>query len=67
MQYVSHEKASRDDVKELKGALFQQMEIRKARKTDICSVREELHRQAFDELIRQVTLDSEERGIYICI
>ena len=36
-----------------------------ARETGICPIREELYGQAFDELIRQVTLNCAERGILL--
>ena len=32
------------------------------REAGICPVREDLYKQSFDELIRQVTLDGPERG-----
>lgn len=35
------------------------------RDSGICSIREELHRQCFDEIIRQVTIDSPERGMLL--
>ena len=64
IQYVSHQKASREDVDELAKLLDQKMNERQARESGICPVREELFSQCFDELIRQVTIDCEERGNY---
>jgi dynein light intermediate chain len=36
---------------------------RKAKKRGLCHVRQELHYQLFDEIIRQVTVNEPERGI----
>jgi len=36
-----------------------------SRDSGICPIREELHKQCFDEIIRQVTIDSPERGILL--
>lgn len=38
---------------------------RQARDNPICPVREELFSQLFDEIIRQVTIDSPERGLVL--
>jgi dynein light intermediate chain len=38
---------------------------KQARDTGICPLREELHSQAFDELVRQVTVEQEERGLIL--
>ena len=35
------------------------------RESGICPIREELHSQAFDEIIRQVTIDCPERGLLL--
>jgi len=58
MQYVSHQKSERDDVVQLKESLDKALEHRQARTEGICSIREELFSQAFDEIIRQVTINS---------
>jgi dynein light intermediate chain len=36
-----------------------------ARESGICPVREELHSQVFDELIREITIDCPERGLLL--
>ena len=36
-----------------------------ARESGICPIREELHSQGFDELIRQITIESSERGLLL--
>ena len=36
-----------------------------ARETGICPIREELYEQTFEELIRQVTINSAERGLLL--
>lgn len=38
---------------------------RQARENPICPIREELFMQTFDELIRQVTIHSAERGLLL--
>jgi dynein light intermediate chain len=65
MQYVSKESASRLDVVILQEKLDKVLAERKARETGICPVREELYRQCYEELIRQVTLDGPERGLLL--
>merc|ERR1712098_84385 len=65
IQYVSQQPASRVDVVRLQEALDQKLMERQARETGICPVREELHAQCFDELIRQVTLNCPERGLLL--
>lgn len=40
-------------------------QVRQARETGICPVREELYSQCFDELIRQVTVNCAERGLLL--
>jgi len=49
----------------LQEQLDRQLQIRQARETGICSVREELYSQCFDELIRQITINCAERGLLL--
>merc|ERR1712167_438215 len=65
VQYVSSTPATRLDVINLQEALDQRLQQRQARETGICPVREELYSQAFDELIRQVTINCAERGLLL--
>jgi len=65
IQKVSPEPASRHDVVKLQVALDERLQARQARENGICPVREELYAQCFDELIRQVTLNSQERGLLL--
>ena len=65
MQHISKEPATRMDVISLQERLDKKLADRKARETGICSVREELYAQCFDELIRQVALDGAERGLLL--
>jgi len=65
VQKVSAEPASRHDVVKLQVALDERLQERQARENGICPVREELYSQCFDELIRQVTLNSQERGLLL--
>jgi len=45
--------------------LDERLQERQARENGICPVREELYSQCFDELIRQVTIESPERGLLL--
>lgn len=65
MQSVSSTPATRMDVINLQEALDKQLAIRQARETGICPVRQELYAQCFDELIRQVTINTSERGLLL--
>lgn len=65
MQYVSKDPASRLDVLALQEQLEKRLMERQAREAGICPVRRELYGQCFDELIRQVTLESPERGLLL--
>jgi dynein light intermediate chain len=65
IQYVSPEKATRDQAKELFKALDDKIKERQAREKGICPVREELYAQCFDEIIRQVTTECPERGLLL--
>lgn len=65
VQYVNNQAATRLDVIQLQEALDQRLMERQARESGICPVREELYSQCFDELIRQVTLNSPERGMLL--
>eukprot|EP00752_Nemacystus_decipiens_P007534 g6733.t1 len=66
MQYVSKEPATRLAVITLQEQLDKKLLERQALETGICPVREDLYTQAFDELIRHVTLDGPERGL-LCL
>ena len=65
VQYVSHSEASREDVTALQTNLDQKLLSRQARESGICAIREQLHSQCFDEIIRQVTIDCPERGLLL--
>jgi len=65
IQYVSHNPASREDVANLQKLLDERLLARQARESGICPIREELHSQCFDEIIRQVTIDCSERGLLL--
>uniref|UniRef100_A0A6A7G9G3 28 kDa inner dynein arm light chain, axonemal n=1 Tax=Hirondellea gigas TaxID=1518452 RepID=A0A6A7G9G3_9CRUS len=62
---VSDEPATREDVVALQLLLDERLQIRQARETGICPVREELYSQTFDELIREIAIESPERGLMI--
>eukprot|EP01063_Lacrimia_lanifica_P033315 TRINITY_DN5884_c0_g1_i1.p2 TRINITY_DN5884_c0_g1~~TRINITY_DN5884_c0_g1_i1.p2 ORF type:complete len:235 (+),score=112.73 TRINITY_DN5884_c0_g1_i1:98-802(+) len=63
VQQPSAAPASRLDVINLQEQLDQQLRDRRARDSGVCAVRQDLYTQTFDELIRQVTIDSPERGV----
>merc|ERR1711981_920448 len=65
IQYVAQSNASREDVANLQKLLDERLLARQARESGICSIREELHSQCFDEIIRQVTIDCPERGLLL--
>lgn len=64
-QRVSADPSSRDHVINLQMQLDERLQERQARENGICPVREELYSQTYDELIRQVTLESPERGLLL--
>ncbi|GMF17754.1 unnamed protein product [Phytophthora fragariaefolia] len=57
--------STRFDVLKLQEALDAKLIQRQARESGICPVREDLYSQAFDELIREVTLNCPERGLLL--
>mmetsp|Transcript_1526 Transcript_1526/g.2178 ORF Transcript_1526/g.2178 Transcript_1526/m.2178 type:complete len:191 (+) Transcript_1526:1-573(+) len=65
MQFSSKEPATRLDVITLQEMLDKRLMERQAREHGICPVREDLHHQCFDELIRQVTINGPERGLLL--
>lgn len=65
IQYVSPEKATREQSRDLYKALDDKIRERQAREKGICPVREELYAQCFDELIRQITIECPERGLLL--
>ena len=65
VQYVSHKPSERDEVATLNKELDKHLTERQARDNGICPIREELFSQVFDEIIRQVALNSAERGLLL--
>ena len=65
IQYVSHIQATREDVVNLQKLLNERLAARQAKDQGICPIREELHAQCFDEIIRQVSIDCPERGLLL--
>ena len=65
MQHICKEPATCLDVITLQEKLDRKLAERKARETGICPVREEMYSQCMVELIRQVALDSPERGLLL--
>jgi dynein light intermediate chain len=65
VQKVTPTPSSREDVINLQMKLDERLQERQARENGICPVREELYSQCYDELIRQVTIESPERGLLL--
>lgn len=65
IQFASSTPATRLDVINLQERLDALLVERQARETGICPIREELYGQAFDEIIRQVTINCAERGLLL--
>jgi len=65
MQYTSKEPSTRLEVIKVQEELGQKLVERQARGHGICPVREDLYKQAFDEVIREVALNQPERGILL--
>eukprot|EP00455_Lapot_gusevi_P037353 TRINITY_DN4175_c0_g1_i3.p1 TRINITY_DN4175_c0_g1~~TRINITY_DN4175_c0_g1_i3.p1 ORF type:complete len:251 (+),score=43.98 TRINITY_DN4175_c0_g1_i3:103-855(+) len=65
VQQVSAAAAVRDDASNLQMKLDNLLQLRQARESGICPVREQLFSQCFDELIRQVTVECPERGLLL--
>ncbi len=62
---MSQSASSREDVAKLQKLLDDRLSYRQARESGICAIREELHSQCFDEIIRQVTINCTDRGILL--
>lgn len=65
MQYVAKAPSGRPEVLSLQATLEERLLQRQARESGICPVREDLYSQCFDELIRQATIESPERGLLL--
>ena len=63
VQLPSSSPATRLDAINLQEQLDSQLKGRRARDSGVCPVRQELYAQGFDELIREVTVESPERGV----
>eukprot|EP00736_Rhodelphis_marinus_P004952 Rmarinus@m.23932 len=65
VQYVSSAPSTKSDVMTLHEGLDRQLQQQGARETGICPIREHLYAQAFDEILRQVTVSCAERGLLL--
>jgi dynein light intermediate chain len=65
IQYVSSTPATRVDVVNLRTELDNKLQQRQAILTGICPIHEELYAQCFDELIRQITINCNDRGFLL--
>ncbi|CAK89336.1 unnamed protein product (macronuclear) [Paramecium tetraurelia] len=64
-QVVSVNDVKRDELNQLEAELDQRLIERQARKSGICPVREDLHSQLFEEIIRQSAINCPERGLLL--
>lgn len=65
VQYVSCTPVTKAEVHNLQEGLDRRLQTLQARETGICTIREQLYSECFDELIRQVTINCLERGILL--
>lgn len=65
VQYVSPSPATKMDVINLQDELDKRLMQRQSREWGIWPIREELYSQAFDELIREITINWAERGFLL--
>jgi dynein light intermediate chain len=62
---VSKRQPSRKELDELEVLFEGKLKEKQARKSGICPTREQLHKELFDEIIRQATLNLPERGLLL--
>ena len=65
IKYVSPQPATQVDVINLQENLDLALHKKYARENGVCAQREELFGQIFDELIRQITINCNERGMLL--
>lgn len=65
MRYAAPTPSTRFDVIKLQEEMDTRLMKRQARESGICPVREDVYRQCFDELIREVAINSPERGLLL--
>jgi dynein light intermediate chain len=61
-QAVSISTVTRSDVQKLRTQLTTLLQVRAAKSVGICRIRSEIYSQCFDEIVRQVAVDSNARG-----
>ena len=67
VEYVSCTPVTKAEVQTLKEGLDKRIKTLSAKESGICTVREQLYSECFDELIRQVTINCLERGILMML
>ena len=65
IQYVSILPSTRQDVVKLQQKLDYMLQSNQAKEYGICPIRQEYYYQCFDELIRQITIACNERGLLL--
>lgn len=64
-QHVVTSPATQSDITELQKRLDEELIRNQVRETGLCPLRERLYKECFDELIRQITVNSSHRGIML--
>ena len=64
-QNVVTSPATQSEITELQKRLDEELVRNQVRETGLCPVREKLYKECFDELIRQITINSSHRGIML--
>ena len=67
VQYVSCTPVTKAEVQNLKEGLDKRIKVLEAKETGVCTIREQLYSECFDERIRQVTINCLERGILMML
>lgn len=62
---VSRAETSRAELEQLERQFEAKLTEKQARKSGICPIREEVHNELFDEIIRQATVNLPERGLLL--
>lgn len=65
VQHVSHAPATREEVTLLHDALRHRLQERRAKPSDLCSIRRAIYNDVFCEVMRQVTVEEPARGVLL--
>ena len=62
---MSKREASRKELDDLEDLFESKLKEKQARRGGICPIREQLHKELFDEIIRQAAINLPERGLLL--